>query len=95
MVIWEMRFRRYEDAGANPAGTYAAALAAREVFELLGSRDAIGWAYREGGHAHKPEDYAALLDFMDVRLHGRVLQRDFQRALYPELASLLGPPLRD
>jgi hypothetical protein len=79
----------YEDRGANPAGTYAAALAAREVYNLLGRRDGIGWAYREGGHAHTPEDFAALLDFMDLHLHERPIRRDFQRPLYPNLGELL------
>ena len=79
----------YEDHDANPAGTYAAALAAREVYELLGSRDAIGWAYRESGHSHRPEDYAALLDFIDRHLNGRQLRRDFQRPLYPDLDQIL------
>jgi hypothetical protein len=82
----------YEDESANPAGAYAAALAAREVYGLLGSRDAIGWAYRESGHAHRPEDYAALLDFMDRRFHGRQVVRDFQRRLYPDLEELLSAP---
>ena len=81
----------YEDHAANPAGTYAAARAAREVFDLLDRPNAIGWAYRERGHAHRPEDYAALLDFMDQHLHGRELQRAFQRPLYPDLEDLLHP----
>ncbi len=46
----------YEDVGANPAGTYVAAHAAREVYAMLGQPDAIGWSYRESGHAHRPED---------------------------------------
>jgi hypothetical protein len=62
------------------------------VYDLLNSLDAIGWAYREGGHAHTPEDYAALLDFMARRLRGREFKRDFQRRLYPELDELLHPP---
>jgi hypothetical protein len=82
----------YEDHSANPAGTYAAALAAQKVYHMLGKKDAIGWAYRESGHAHMPEDYTALLDFMDRHLHGRDLKRDFQRKLYPGLEELLHPP---
>jgi hypothetical protein len=79
----------YEDHSANPVGTYAAALSAQKVYQILGNEDAIGWAYRESGHAHMPEDYTALLDFMDRRLHGRQLKRDFQRRLYPDLDELL------
>lgn len=81
----------YEDHGANPPGTYAAALSAQTVYQMLDSKDAIGWAYRESGHAHMPQDYAALLDFMDRHLHGRQLKRDFQRKLYPDLDELLQP----
>ncbi len=79
----------YEDHSANPAGTYAAAQATKKIYDLLDSGDAIGWAYRESGHAHRPEDYAALLDFMDRHLHGRQVKRDFQRQLYPDLEELL------
>jgi hypothetical protein len=79
----------YEDHSANPAGTYAAALSAREVYDILGKKDAIGWAYRESGHAHLPEDYTALFDFMDHCLHERHPRRDFQRKLYPNLSELL------
>ena len=80
----------YEDHSANPAGTYAAALSARQAYQMLGKKEAIGWAYRESGHAHLLEDYTALLDFMDLRLHERQLQRDFQRKLYPNLDGILG-----
>ena len=85
----------YEDTSANPAGTYSAALAAGEVYDLLGSRENIGWAYRERGHSHTPEDYMALLDFMDRHLRGSRLKRDFQRQLYPELDNLLSAPIAD
>jgi hypothetical protein len=54
----------YEDVGANPAGTFAAAQAALEVYKLLGAESSIGWAWRESGHNHAPEDYKALLDFV-------------------------------
>ena len=79
----------YEDDGANPPGSYAACQAARPVYALLGKPEAIGWAVREGGHAHTPTDYEALLDFMDRCLHGRPVRRDFQRPLFPHLKELL------
>jgi hypothetical protein len=82
----------YEDDGANPPGSYAACQAARLVYERLGEPEAIGWAVREGGHAHTPTDYEALLDFMDRRLHGRPVRRDFQRPLFPHLEELLSRP---
>jgi hypothetical protein len=79
----------YEDHSANPAGTYAAAQATHKVYNLLNSKETIGWAYRESGHAHMPEDYTALLDFMDRHLHNRQLKRDFQRNIYPDLNEYL------
>jgi len=79
----------YEDPGANPPGSYAACQAARAAYALLGAPDRIGWAVREGGHAHVPADYEALLDFADRHLCGRAIRREFQRRLFPELAQLV------
>ncbi len=81
----------YEDRATNPPGTYAACRAARGAYELLGAPDRIGWAFREGGHAHSATDFAALLDFMDRHLHQRTVSRNFQRALFPDLDSILLP----
>jgi hypothetical protein len=91
----------YEDFGANPPGTYAAAQAAREVFCLLDAEHKLGWAWREGVHSHASDDYAALLDFMDRQFRnerewphkrdGDRPARDFQRQLYPNLHELLRP----
>jgi hypothetical protein len=81
----------YEDRAANPAGTYLAAQAASDVYELLDAPESIGWAYRERGHAHHREDYAALLDFVDEHLHDRDPDRNFRRPLYPNLESQLDP----
>ncbi len=79
----------YEDIWANPPGSYASCLAAREVYELLGARHNVGWAVREGGHAHTRTDYEALLDFMDRHLQSREIRREFQRELFPQLQQLL------
>ena len=81
----------YEDKGANPPGSYAACQAARTAYELLGAPENIGWALREGGHAHSETDFKALLDFMDLHLHGLPVRRDFQRPLFPQLETLLPP----
>ncbi len=81
----------YEDSGASPPGSYAACQAAQTVYQLLGAPQNIGWALREGGHAHTATDFEALLDFMDLHLHGRPLRRDFQRPLFPQLDALLSP----
>lgn len=82
----------YEDVWANPPGMYAAALEARKAFALLGKPGAIGWTVREGGHAHLPQDYDSLLDFMDRHFHGREVKREFQRELYPDLSRILKRP---
>lgn len=82
----------YEDPGANPPGSYAACNAARAVYNMLDAPDRIGWSVREGGHTHAPEDYDALLDFMDLHFHKREVQRNFQRELFPGLHKLLSAP---
>jgi len=79
----------YEDPGANPPGSYAACGAARAAYELLGAEDCLGWAVREGGHAHSAADYEALLDFADRHFHGRTVRRAFQRELFPQLTDVL------
>jgi hypothetical protein len=79
----------YDDPGASPPGSYASCLEARRVYEFLGKPEALGWAYREGGHGHQAEDYEALLAFMDGAFHGRQVRRDFQRPLFPDLDDLL------
>jgi hypothetical protein len=78
------------DVWANPIGSYLSCLAAREVYELLGDGDAIGWSIREGGHGHTPADYEALMDFIDVRFFGKAPARGFQRTVYCDSDSALG-----
>ncbi len=82
----------YEDAGANPQGTYVACQAARAVYDLLGAQKTINWVMREGGHSHDPADYISLLDFMDRDLHQRTVKREFQRELFPDVETYLSAP---
>ncbi len=77
------------DMWANPPGSYAACLAAREVYDLLGAGDAIGWSFREGAHGHEPEDFNALLDFADLRFAGKQAVRGFQREVFCDLDAQL------
>ena len=84
----------YEDRAANPAGTYCAAQAARDVYQLLNAGEKIGWAFREGGHDHQLPDYQALLEFMKLHIPAQIesnsgLHRNFQRRLYPDLKDHL------
>jgi len=81
----------YEDPGASPPGSYASCMEALRVYDFLRSPQALGWAFREGGHNHQVDDYEALLDLMDRAFHGRPVRRDFQRPLFPDLDRLLPP----
>jgi hypothetical protein len=86
---WLLVTEGHDDRCANPPGAYASLQAARPVFELLGVGERIGWSYREGGHAHSPEDFEALLAFMERAFLGRQVPREFQRPLFPDLDDLL------
>lgn len=79
----------YEDPGASPPGSYASCQQALRVYDFLGAPEALGWAFREGGHSHQMDDYEALLAWMDRAFHGRTIRRDFQRPLFPDLDQLL------
>ena len=59
-----------DDRWANPAGTRAAADAAREAYRLLGAPDALRVALRDGGHAHTPADWRLLLEVVARRWQG-------------------------
>ena len=83
----------YEDYATNPPGTYAACVTTQSIYALLDRPAHIGWAFREGGHAHSAADFLALLDFMDVHLHERTVSRNFQRGLFPDIDSVLHPVL--
>ena len=79
----------YGDLWANPPGSYAACLAGREVYDLLGAPDALGWSFREGGHGHTGADFDALLDFVDARFFGKPVLRGFQRPAFCDLDAAL------
>lgn len=65
------------DIHASPYGTRLTHEAAREVYRFLGAEEQIGIWYRDGGHRHGLDDWAALLDFADARLCGKTVARDF------------------
>ena len=81
----------YEDAGANPPGSYASCQAVLPVYTMLEAASHVGWAFREGGHGHQADDFEALLACVDRVFHARQVRRDFQRALFPDLEALLRP----
>ena len=72
------------DLWANPTGTQQGYLAAREVYAFLGAPDRIGVHWREGKHAQNEEDWAALLDFADVQLFGKKVDRRFDKLPEPD-----------
>lgn len=53
------------DVWANPAGAWQTHLAAQKVYELLGAKEKIAIAYRDGDHAHTFADWCCFLDFAD------------------------------
>ena len=52
------------DTWGNPAGSYLTYAAAKEVYDLLGVPENIAYRACDGGHDHRPSDFAVLMDFM-------------------------------
>jgi hypothetical protein len=59
-----------DDLWANPEGTLATHLAARQVYEWLGAADRQVLAFRPGGHAQNEWDWQTLLAHMDSCFKG-------------------------
>jgi hypothetical protein len=78
------------DLWANPEGAQQTYLAAREVFDFLGTRDQIGIAWREGKHEHNLQDFTALLDFADWRFFGKKPERSFGTLAFPASEKKFG-----
>jgi len=74
------------DRWSNPEGMIQAAWAAGEVYRFLGEPDALAFHLRAGGHAHTPEDWATLLDFVAWRWQGRTPTRTYGRHPYGAMA---------
>jgi hypothetical protein len=72
------------DIRTNPQGTAATSRAARMVYQYVGAEDAIGIAYRPGGHQIDINDYNAVMDFADWHLKEPEPSRDFNEVPYPE-----------
>jgi dienelactone hydrolase len=65
------------DLWANPQGTWRTHQGARPVYELLGAAAKQAIYYRPGRHAHLPEDFQTLLDFMDWQFKGIAPSRKY------------------
>lgn len=72
------------DLWANPMGTQVSYVAARQVFEFLGAGERTGIHFREGKHEQNAEDWEALLDFADLQLSGRKVDRKFDKLAFPD-----------
>jgi hypothetical protein len=85
------------DLWANPMGTQVSYMAARPVFEFLGAGERTGIHFREGKHEQNAEDWEALLDFADLQLFGRKVERRFDKLAFPDAPrpySWSAPPAR-
>jgi dienelactone hydrolase len=83
------------DFWSNPTGAWQSLCAAREIYRFLGADEKIGSWYREGGHGHGAEDWAAFLDFMDWQLGGRNPAYRFNENPYPEQPRAFSWSVRD
>ncbi len=68
-----------DDLWANPKGTFATYLAAKEVYRFLGVEDKIGIYYRHGGHNHGIDDWKVFLDFADMHFLGKPSSINFDK----------------
>jgi dienelactone hydrolase len=60
------------DEWANSTGNRATSAAAEQVFRFLGAAQRNGLHFREGSHDMTEADWAAILDFADWHLRGRI-----------------------
>lgn len=74
-----------DDRWSNPEGMVQCAWAAGEVYRFLGAADRLAFHLRPGGHAHAPEDWAVLLDFLDWQWKGLAPQAPYNRHPYDHL----------
>jgi hypothetical protein len=76
------------DTWTNPPGTYGTLMAAREVYRFLGKADHILVHYRNGAHAHDPEDFELLADIIDCVRNGTAPAKDLLQDPYPEMREI-------
>ncbi len=60
-----------DDRWSNPEGMVQSAWAAGEVYRFLGCPDNLAFHLRPGEHAHAPDDWEVLLDFIGWKWQGR------------------------
>ncbi len=72
-----------DDLWGNPIGTWQTHQAARDVYRFLGAESSLGIRFRPGPHAHTPEDWRSLLDFMDTHFGGKPSLKAFTQDAFP------------
>jgi dienelactone hydrolase len=60
-----------DDRWSNPEGMVQCAWAAGEVYRFLGCPERLAFHLRPGAHAHAPEDWSVLLDFIGWQWGGK------------------------
>lgn len=60
-----------DDRWSNPEGMVQCAWASGEVYNFLGGADDLAFHLRPGDHAHAPEDWDVLLDFIGWKWMGK------------------------
>ncbi len=74
-----------DDRWSNPEGMVLAAEAARPVYRLLGQPDRLAFTLRPGPHAHTPEDWGTLLDFINGQWFDQATSVAYNRHPYTHL----------
>ena len=69
-----------DDIWANPLGSYQTTMAAKEAFKFLDVEENLFWYFRDGFHAHKPQDIQMLVNLIKHKKDGTPLHEDFERA---------------
>lgn len=72
------------DIWANPIGSWQTAMAAKEVYRLLGAEDHYYWHYRRGYHFHKIEDIQLLVNIILHYKNGTPLLDGYFQTPFPE-----------
>ncbi len=74
-----------DDRWSNPEGMVQCAWAAGQVYSFLGCPENLAFHFRPGGHAHAPEDWNVLLDFIGWHWQGREPQAAYNTHPYHHL----------
>ncbi len=74
-----------DDRWSNPEGMVQSAQAAGEVYRFLGAPDNLAFHLRAGDHAHSPEDWDVLLDFISWKWRGETPKASYNMHPYKHL----------